>query len=305
MHGIPVALLYVPPGKQSSVGYSTGSTMGTIFQMQFQSGSSNTVQLGFSILGNGVQGNSTYVTGTINGSSTSITKVTSAGVTATNSGYSDFPDHGYDTLFIWSNPATTLWLLENGTIIGQSWQTSDSQPINVVPFTIRELNGTDYVTDNVKRAYFSNYTSIDKTSFVGLDPFSASSSPALNPNRYQKVASGQWFYGPDHAQDPALGTPYTWSYNTANNTINGSYVNQSSTVIVSAGLDLGIFHIGGSTTTIAQQNFMETRTNTTGNQQQASATLKTPTIGCAIKSDVYIDAAFSTYLVIPTQSSGC
>lgn len=171
MHGIPISLLYVPPGKQSSVSYGTGSSEGSIFQMQFQSGSSNTVQLGFSIFGNGVSGNSQYVTGTINGRSTSITKTTTSSVISTNAGNADFPDHGYDTLFIWANPATTIWLLESGTIVGQSWQTSDSGPINVVPFTMRELNGTDSIPDNVKRAYFNNFTPTDKSAFVALDPF--------------------------------------------------------------------------------------------------------------------------------------
>ena len=305
MHGIPISLLYVPPGKQSSVSYGTGSSEGSIFQMQFQSGSSNTVQLGFSIFGNGVSGNSQYVTGTINGRSTSITKTTTSSVTSTNAGNADFPDHGYDTLFIWANPATTIWLLESGTIVGQSWQTSDSGPINVVPFTMRELNGTDSIPDNVKRAYFNNFTPTDKSAFVALDPFVYNPNPALNQNQYQKVASNQWFYGPDHAGDPQLTYQYTYSYNVANNQINGSYINQSSTVIVSAGLDLGIIRIGGSATSVAQQNFQETRTNTTGNQQQASASLRTPTVACAIRSDIYIDSAFSTYVVIPNLRSGC
>ena len=52
-------------------------------------------------------------------------------------------------------------------------------------------------------------------------------------------------------------------------------------------------------------SYQETRTNTTGNQQSASAALKTPTVNCAIQNDVYIDAAFSTYLIVPTSYSGC
>ena len=275
--------------------------------MQLSTGTSNAVQVGFNIAGNGVQGNSTYATGTVSGTRTSVTKISTAGVNATNTGYSDFPDHGYDYLFVWVNSATTLFLLEDGTVVNQSWHTSDSNPINVVPFTMRELNGTDYVTDTVKRAYVNNFSLQDRSSFAALDPLVSNSNPTLDPKRYQKVATKQWFYGPDHPQDAPLGYPYTYSYNTANDTTNGSFVNQSSTVITSAGLDIGFLgiHIGGTETSTMTQNFMETRTTTNGNQQQASATLKTSTLACAIQTDVYIDAAFSTYVVIPTYSSGC
>jgi|GEM_PF-3775108 len=44
---------------------------------------------------------------------------------------------------------------------------------------------------------------------------------------------------------------------------------------------------------------------TSGEQQTASLTLRTPTVGCYMEVDIYIDAVFGTYLALPTFSSGC
>jgi len=306
-HGVPVSLLYTPPGKQSSVSYGTGSTTGSIFSQSYMQGQSTSAQGGFSILGNGVSASQQWTNGVVNGTSLSTTKVSSTTVTASNPGTgSDSPDHQNDQLFMWTNPASTLFINESlGTIIGQYWSTSDGASQNIVPFTIGQLQGTQTITNVYMKAIYNTFTNTDKANFLTLDPYASTSTPYLDPKRFQKVSSGQTFWGPACNTCNIDSWNFTYAYNTQNNSTYGTYVNSQTTVVVKIGLDLGFVNIGGQTNYVATQNYQETRQNISGNQQTTSATLRTPTVQCAITTDVYIDAAFGTYLVVPTSTSGC
>jgi hypothetical protein len=308
LHGVPVAVLYVPPGRLSSVAYGAGNTSGMAITNAYTTGTADQGQVGARIFGIGVGTQSNYQTGTTATNVFRLTKTTASTLTASNPGQTDFLDHSYDQVLIWTNPLNEVWILDSGRIVGQSWWTSDAQSAAVTPFQIRELNGTVAINNQYKQVLFNAFTNKDKTAFLATDPYS-SGSPALGGNRFQKVAKGVAVYGPDHPSDQVFTWTYNVAYNRANDSTFASYVNSQNAVLLTIGLDISVignvFNFNASGTIDSTvTNYLDSRTNSTGDQQTAQLSLKTTSVGCTIINDVYIDAAFNTYLVVPTSWLG-
>jgi len=306
-----VTILYTPPGQQSSVSYGSGNTTGNSFSATWTDGT--TTQLGGQIslgggpltaggftAGDNVQWTFSHSHGIFN----SIRKTTGSSYTQSNpSSASDYPDHGEDTFFLWMNPMVTV-ILANGYPDSQTWSTSDGGSMLIYYFTARELEGIDSVPW-YKQPPYNQMTASDRATYVAQDPFVQNSSPYLDPKRFQKV-DHITLYGPDHSWDPIISVGYSVSYNSENDTSYGSGVNQADTVIMGFSINLlDIIKINFSDNTTYTSSYTETRTNVSGDQQTATMTMRTPTVCFALGVDVYIDAAFSSYVGIPTGTFSC
>ena len=178
----------------------------------------------------------------------------------------------------------------------------------VRPYTVRQLNGTDgvptYMQDGV-----ANLTTMDRNNLLASDPWASSSNPVLDTNRFQKVITHAQAYGPADANP---NTPeYPWmqsvSYNSQNDSTNGTQVFNQDTVLFTTGFNFfGLFGADVKIGPVFQVQYTDTRTHSTGNQQTASVTLSTSNVQCSFIVDLYLDAIFGSYAPVATSyTSGC
>jgi len=296
------SIIYMPPGKQSSVSYGRGSSEGSRVATQTTSSTSFGVQV--TVFGIGPS--DSYAEGIINGRSMSQTKTDLFTITrSVNSGL-DAPVRGSDQFDIWFNSKFSHYLSPSNGFELLRWSTVDGAPPQVYTFSADELLGNIPVSPSDQGRYnaFTTLTPQDKQAILYMD--APLNGAPLDSRRYQLVSRqyAPWersMHGPDYPGNVITSFTYSMSYNQQWDTINGSFVNQSDSVL--AGINLEVVRLG--TTTTWTYNYMETRTMTSGEQQTASLTLRTPTVGCYMEVDIYIDAVFGTYLALPTFSSGC
>jgi hypothetical protein len=294
------SIIYMPPGTQSSVLYSTGSSEGNSVTVQTQSGTQTTLSM--SVLGIGTS--TTYSTGVVNGTSFSMTKMDSFGRGESVGTGFDHPDRGTDIFDVWANAQQTYYLSTSNGWERIDWSAVGGAAPIVFSYTAYELQGLRSPNCNIPGSceYFGTLGASDKAGILSMDaPLNTTS---LDPRRYQRVAMQeptQTMTGPAYQGAPINSYVYTESYNTSYDVFNGSYVNSSDTILASVPVkevNLGVNHTWVN-------NYSETRHHVTGSQKVATLTLRTPTVGCYMEVAIYIDAVFGTYLVLPLNSVGC
>jgi hypothetical protein len=296
------SIIYMPPGKQSSVSYGMGSSEGSRIATQTTTSAGVSVQI--NIFGIGLGGN--YQSGVVEGHAMAVTKIETFNRTESVNTNLDLPVRGTDTFDIWVENVKLLqyYSTSNGWEF-LIWTTTNGLAPEIFSYTANELSAPtppEQDTPPGKVRAWQTLSAADKQAILSMD--APLNGAPLDPNRYQfvnKQNAPHDFYGPDNPGDPITSFGYTLSYNTQYDSINGSFVNESATVMV--GFDIEVIKFG--TTVSWTQTTSDTRTTTVGWQKTASLTLKTPTIGCYMDNDVYIDAAFGTYLVLPTTIIGC
>lgn len=288
------SILYAPPGKQSAVSYGLGSSAGSRFQVSSTMGGGVSIQS--TIVG--LQVTSNYSASVTNGTATSITKSDTLVTGFSNPGTQDDPQRGHDQFHVWTNVKMTHYA-GGGPPERVAWSTSNGLPVTIMQFWADELLGNQPVVDTLKAAVFGGWTLDDRNKMLSFDgPLAAG---PLDPRRYQKVAHYQ-MSGPDTSGNPIPFGTFTTSYNTARDVTYGTSVNSSSTVL--AGFELPV--IGGVRAGVTYSyGYTETRSASTGEQKTAQITLRTPTPCFVMDMDVLIDAAFGTYLALPTGSRPC
>lgn len=300
-----VTLFYAPPGKQSSVNYGTGSTAGTSQSTSYTTsvGVSYGGTVGF-IVGASIDQSFTFAF--TYGKTERISK--SNGVTiglSNGSGATDAPDHGFDTFWLWVNPRVDLTYTD-GILSDQTWGTADGGPPQVVPFTVRELEGIDPIP-SYKTAFMSEplgLSSNNVTALLAMDPFL---DPSYRPDggRFHQVAT-QMIWGPDNATDPVPTATVNWSYSSGtDSTFSGSEAERTA-LMITTGFDLfGIvksnFHFGFN----FGEAFAQGLTTSNSSNESASVMLRSNTPCHAMSVAVYFDKVFSTFVAVPTADYHC
>ncbi|HET6412637.1 MAG TPA: hypothetical protein VFG53_11295 [Anaeromyxobacter sp.] len=296
------SIIYMPPGAQSSVLYSSGSSEGNSVTIQTQSGTQTTISMSVFGIGASTQ----YSEGVINGNTFSMTKMDSYGRGESVGTGFDHPDRGNDVFDVWANVQQTHYLSTSNGWERIDWSTVGGAAPNVYSYTAYELQGLRSPNCNIPGScqYFGTLAASDKAGILSMDaPLNTTS---LDPRRYQRVAMQeptQTMTGPDYQGAPINSYVYTETYNTSYDAFNGSYVNSSYTIL--ANVSVGETKSGFGTNVTWVNNYSETRHNVTGSQKVATLTLRTPTVGCYMEVAIYIDAVFGTYLVVPANSVGC
>jgi hypothetical protein len=294
------AIIYMPPGKQSSVSYATGSSEGS--RVSVQTSTSHGNQVSASVAGMG--GSTSYFTGVVNGHAISMNKTETFTRSETVNTGLDSPVRGSDVFDVWFNSKVANYYSAINGWEKNVWSTVGGAPPVVYSFTADELLGNAQVPqgDPIKYAYFLTLNSDDKAAILSMD--APLNSAYLDPRRYQLVdQQGPYhvMYGPDYAGAPIISYGYAIAYNKSYDVINGSFVNSADTVL--AGYSIPVF--SGQVSSTWTYNYSETRIDTTGAQKTATVTLRTPTVGCYMVTNMYVDAVFGTYLVLPIQSVSC
>jgi hypothetical protein len=294
------SIIYMPPGIQSSVSYGIGSNEGSRVAVTTTTGSGLTV--GATLLGNGA--NTNYTQTIISGTAMSMTKMDQFTLAEfVNSGH-NAPDRSGDIFDLWmKNVRISDYRSSSNNWEMVQWTTDDGATPTMFSFNGRELQGLESVVDNPpgRVAAFATLTPADKQAILSMDqPLQGTT---LDTRRYQLVNPSGLPYslnGPDAAGDPIQAETKTMSYSQSNDVVNGSGVNSSTTIL--AGFSVaGLISIGGSQTWT--ESFTDVRTTTTGAQNSASLTLRTPTVGCFMAVNAYIDAVFGTYLALPVPGT--
>lgn len=286
---------YVPPGKQSSISYAEGSSQGSRIQYTDSESQGLVFRTGTTL---GPDSSTTFSTGVTDGVSFSIDKKDSVTQGLRNDGSSDEPDRGNDVFWIWTNARLTR--LHGGKAADEvRWSTADGKPMQILPYKASELAGKRSMPQDDPRApLLAHISEAGRRAILALD--APLVGDKLDPRRYQRVARYQML-GPDYPGDAIPFGAFSTSYDTAQDQANGSYINSSSTVLFGASF-LGNSVKGGFTFTM---NYGETRTQMSGQQKTALITLQTPTVCSFMDVDVYIDAAFGTWLALPGARGSC
>ncbi len=299
-----VALFYAPPGKQSSVSYGTGSTSGSSQSTTFatSTGVSYGGTLAF-IAGVSVDQSFTFTTN--NGHTERISKGNNVTLGLSNgTGAGDVPDHGYDTFWLWVNPRVDL-VYKDSTLDKQNWSTSDGGPPNVVPFTVRQIQGIDPIPQyKLDMLNIPEMTQNDKNKLLDLDPF-LRPGYQLDPKRYMYLQT-QMIWGPDNAADPVPSANVAWNYSTGTDDSFTTGEAERTAVTIETGFDLfGLIKAKAKVGVNFGVTFTQGSTTSSGYTESASVMLRSTTVCHAMKVDVYFDRAFNTFAALPTREYSC
>ena len=252
-------------------------------------------------------GSASYTASVINGNAVAVSKTDSNSIIAYVGSGVDHVAHGGDLFFILFNAQVTDYYSTANYWERVVWGTvNDASPV-IYYYSADELLGNKAPVCNPqdKCDKFNGLTENDKQTILSANvPLQGGT---LDPKRYQHVERqllpGQpiQMFGPDYAGETITGNQYSLAYNSEWDTFNGSQVSVSGSVVY--GFDIGMVKVGGTATWA--ETFQDVRTQSNTDQNAATLLLKTNTVGCYMMVDVYIDSAFGTYLVVPTQVQGC
>lgn len=298
-----VALFYAPPGKQSSVSYGGGSTLGSSQVTSFttQAGTSFGGTLGFV---SNVSVTQSFNFSIAKGHTERFTK--GSGVTmglGNGSGATDIPDHGYDTFWLWVNPKVELQY-QDGILVGQQWSAADGATPEVIPFTVREIQGLDPVPAYKLAKVNGVTTANDIALLLSLDPFLAPGYK-VDATRYSKVAT-QTIWGPDNAGDPVPTSTVNWTYSSGTDDNFVKSQGEQTAVTINTGFSLfglikGESHVGITFGVTFSQSSTESSTS----NESASVTLRSTTPCHAMDVDVYFDRVFNSFVAVPATEYHC
>ncbi len=288
---VVVSIFYTPAGKQGSVSYGVGSSEGGRFQVTTSQSVGAVLQT--SVFGASMS--NTYSFGQVAATTVGFSKLDAFTEGFANPGTYDLPDRKNDVFRIWRNPKMTHYS-GGGSPDQLTWSVNGSQ-LSTFDFTARQLLGEEQVPAD-KLLFYSSLTPAEKVAILALDP--AFGSGTYSPARYQKVGAYQ-LRGPDNAGDMIPFGTYTTSYNTSRDQTYGTSVNNSQTILVG----FEFLGAGGKAGITYSVGYQESRTSSVGDQKNASITMRTPTVCFVMDVDLFIDAAFGTYLTVPTSTRSC
>lgn len=148
-----LSVLYIPPGDQSSVAYSTTQASGTQTSIM-QSFTTSTVN-GFSFSIAGFSLGTSFTVSKMNTSTMTDEETTQNTGTTTFSALSDPIDHANDVLTIWTNPQVTISNfsdpLAGKTITGQTLGNAQYNPTTGAPIASAPNNAMSAVTVSVSQ----------------------------------------------------------------------------------------------------------------------------------------------------------
>jgi hypothetical protein len=300
-----VALFYAPPGKQSSVSYGTGSTVGSAQATTFvtQTGLNYGGALAFAA---GVSMDQSFTFSTSNVHTERFSKSDNVTLGLNNgTGAQDAPNHGYDTFWLWVNPRVDL-TTSGVQLIEQKWSTSDGGPPVVIPFTVREIQGIDPVP-SYKREKLNQDPALlatDGQKLLELDPFL---DPAYQPDprRFRKITR-ETIWGPDHAADPVPSANVAWTYSSGTDDSFSTSEAERTQIMVETGFDLfGLIRANARAGMSFGVTFTQSLTDSGQSTQAANVMLRSNTPCHAMDVDVYFDKAFNSFVAIPAAEYFC
>ena len=324
-------LMYSPPGKKSSVTYTTGSAVGSTWGLTLGSQYSSQTTVGGSVTV-GKQGvasftaGGSYITGTGNSTSNAsqlqIT-TTMSQATGLSSPPTDSVDHGEDTFFIWAHPTLTVLgaaEVNPGLPITEGChnpgpvtvQINGINAVNLTTFSANELLGTEAPTNANDAQILALLSSADKQAILATDPFVSNASLSLSSPRFAFLGQLQEA-GPTCATCDVVTNGIPLSFQATNSNTSTTTQTVTSGVGVNASLSGGFPDfftqgIGLSFTASVSNNqtWTQSAANTTGTstatQVSATTTLATTTLGFKDVIDVYMDQLYHTFVFVSTTS---
>ncbi len=284
-HYVLATLVYAPPGKGSHADYTTGSTTGTRIEIVETRGGGIDLQ----VEGFGLDLETKWILNTEDGTSAEVKKSTGHGVTVNSQ--SDLLHHDYDTYFLWTNPQ--LDICSNGIESHQKWSVAGGPTATIVDVTAGELAGRTPMP-TWKAAALANLTREERDSLLSLDPWMASSTPQLDPNRFAFVDTLP-LNGPASEGGTYVGQTESVGYDQSTGTIKGNK-NTGETVALAG---TKIFGFGAKGGFVWNYEYEKTTESTVGKQQMMSVVLQTTTVAFHLLVDLYYDAVFGTYAYVP------
>jgi hypothetical protein len=306
------SIIYMPPGRSSSVSYSIGSGEGSATSYQTTHSSGFNAQLTIFGLGGGP----TYSTSVVNGSTLTFSVIDTQGRTETVNSGVDMPARGGDKFDIWANPMASYYYSTANGYEQLKWSTSNGGDKTIYTYSADQLAGRAVVTDDIPQGrvqFFQNMKDAEKQALLAMDaPLNGAN---LDSRRYQRVdlqyntpQTPVALLGPEYPGDPIETYNQSLAYNSQYDSINGSSVNPQGTLLYTS--DFPIYKSVNGNVNVGytwSASYSDTRTNSTYNQKNAALALQTSTIGCVMPVQIYIDSLFGTYLVLPVpgQTVNC
>ena len=283
-------LLYAPPGNDSEVSYTTGSSTGTRVEV-VESQSSGTDA---KVETTGTEFEDKWVSGTKDGKSHEFHKATTSTLSVKSS--KDAIAHDDDVFFLWTNSQVDM------CATGMKWSTASGSAVDIVSVTVAELQGKIPMPE-WKAAALANLTPGEIRSILALDPWAGlapGQSPTLDPKRFafdpkQDVLRVD---GPDYVGGPSVGTGESIGYDQSAGTIHGDISGHELVAIFGGEVVFG-FRFSAKAGIDFVYQYENVTENVQGRQQLASALLRSSTVGFHSKADVWYDAVFGSYAFTP------
>src|SRR5262245_18341134 len=181
-----MAIMYAPPGNQSEVKYGSGSSLGskTETKHSFKGGFLIHAETNFT------ETDIEMLNGATSGSAVELKKEQASTFSITSQ--ADTASSDNDLFYIWLNPEVQV--IQRGNTITTIYTAASSQPVLVVPVSVRELRDPSNMPP-YKKIQLAKLTDADRQSILSLDPRAAGRS--LDPTRFVKINSSLQLDGPD------------------------------------------------------------------------------------------------------------
>jgi uncharacterized membrane protein len=223
-----LSVAYAPPGRSSSVNYGTSTTLGSrrSFSESFQGGigvSSKHQVNEVRTIGS----SSSFTQRAQFNASDSVDKTTSNNVIIPGPVNSaDGIDHSGDRIFLWLNARYSMVKSSPTEVKTLGYSVDSRSPfhpdMDVVQVTVRELQNPSLLDPGTQSRLQRSWsptgalTTEDFNAILAVDPF-ANGSTAVDPNRFEPLATGLFDYKPADPGSQPITTQYTTRLQVASN----------------------------------------------------------------------------------------
>jgi len=293
-----ITILYVAPGNSSEEDYGQGSSSGS------EVDESNTAKLGLQVGTTGtIQTTVGFSVQQTNGTTFVVSK--STGTTLQLHSTSDPLDHSKDTFVLWTNPQIDGRQVSNNDV-ETSLAPAAGQPMRVVQINVgeaRALAGRNSASvlqtlPADKRAALASLKPDDYAALLKLDPFASGGGTPPDAHRFTHVESLQ-LDGPDQPGDPVPGTQITVSNETDRSQSASTQTALTVSVVGQTGFSFfGLLSAGVQVGGNFEWDYTRSQSYTVGQNESATLTLSTSTVGYNQVVDVYYDTLFKTFAMV-------